>query len=124
MKPSFPMLIMLAVVLAAVSGCSQLYLFDGIVVDGDGQPIANATIVVYPLGWKRSSQNLGGGTSNNDGTFEANWSTAVGVEYFRMIVSKDGYQEHLRLVEADKKNLRIVLERSVSAEDEDGNTLQ
>ena len=124
MRPNFVKLVLLAAVLTTVSGCSRVYLFDGIVVDGDGQPIADATIVVYPHDWKRPSHDLADGISNSDGSFEAIWGSAVGVEYFHMVVTKDGYREHLRLVEADEKELRIVLERSTHAEDVNGRSHQ
>lgn len=117
MKPKLPTLFILATLLATVAGCSRVYIFDGIVVDGDGQPIVDATIIVYPLDWEQPSLDRTDGVSDSDGAFEANWGNAVGVEYFRMIVSKDGYREHNRLVEADEKNLRIVLERMSNGAD-------
>ena len=117
MKSKLVIPLVFATLLATVSGCSRVYLFDGLVVDGDGQPIAGATIIVYPHDWERPSFERSDGTSDDDGSFEANWGNAVGVEYFRMVVSKDGYKEHERLVEADARDLRIVMERAVVVDD-------
>lgn len=105
-------LVLVALLLSTVSGCSRIYRFTGTVVDGDGNPISDARIALYPHDWEQPSSDHSDGTSNGDGGFEATWGSAVGVEYFRMVVSKEGYKDHLRLVEADAKDLRIVLERA------------
>lgn len=99
------------ILILSLSGCSQLYTFEGIVVDGDGQPISGAAIMLYPHNWERPSRIGNNGTSGDDGTFVATWCCAVGVDFFRMAVSMDGYREQDPLVKADEKNLRIVLER-------------
>ena len=111
MKPSQMMLVILATVLAAALGCSRGYLFEGIVVDGDGNPIGGATINLYPHDWKRQSFGRPDGTSEEDGTFKANWGSAVGIGFFQMVVEKEGFREQQQLVKADAKNLRILLER-------------
>ena len=102
---------MLALLLAVISGCSRNYSFDGEIVDGDGKPIAAASINFYPHEWKRKEFGRADGVSAEDGTFKADWGSAVGVKFFHMVVSKDGYREQIQLVEADAKKLRVVMER-------------
>lgn len=102
----------LALLLLVLPGCSRLYHFDGVIVDGDGAPIAGATVTLYPHDWDRPSQLGGDGESDEDGKFEATWGNAVGVEYFNMVITADGYRESELLVAADRKNLRIVLQRN------------
>jgi hypothetical protein len=108
---------MLALLVLAVPGCSRLYDFDGIIVDGDGAPVAGASVTLYPHDWERPTQLGGNGESGDDGKFEATWGNAVGVDYFRIVISADGYRESEQLVEADQKNLRIVLEREAKLTD-------
>ena len=108
-----PRLVALALVmlLLTVSGCSRIYSFDGQIVDGDGKPIAGASVNFYPHDWKRQEFGREDGKSEEDGSFKAGWGSAVGVEYFNMVVMKDGYREQVLLVKADAKNLRVVMER-------------
>lgn len=101
----------LALLPAVISGCSRNYSFDGEIVDGDGKPIAAASINVYPHEWKRKEFGSTDGISAEDGTFNADWGNAVGVKFFHMVVSKDGYREQIQLVKADAKKLRVVMER-------------
>ena len=104
-----------ALLVVSLPGCSRVYLFDGIVVDGGGNPIANATVMLFPHDWKRPVQFRADGESGDDGKFDANWGSAVGVDYFRIVIAADGYRETEQLVEADRKNLRIVLERDTDS---------
>jgi hypothetical protein len=111
MKPSFLLLLAFITLLTTVQGCSRIYRFDGTIVDGDGKPIAGASINFYPHDWKRQEFGREDGRSEEDGTFKAGWGSAVGVKYFNIVAAKDGYREHVQLITADAKNLRIVLER-------------
>jgi len=114
MKP--PRLVALAIMmlLASVTGCSRVYYFEGEIVDGDGAPIAGALVNIYPHDWARQEFGRADGISEEDGSFKAEWGSAVGVEYFNMVVSKDRYREQVQLVRADAKNLRIVMQRDHS----------
>ncbi len=98
-------------------GTKPIVIAGGNHCHGDGQPIAGATILLYPSGWERPSFERDDGTSDLDGSFQANWGLAVGVDFFRMVVSNPGYREHERLVEADATGLRIVMERVSNADD-------
>jgi hypothetical protein len=111
MKPPQLVTLALMILLAAVSGCSRVYSFDGEIVDGDGTPIAGASVNFYPHDWTHPEFGRADGISEEDGSFKAGWGSAVGVEYFNMVVSKDGYREQVQLVKADAKNLRVVMER-------------
>ena len=71
-----------AILILSLSGCSRLYDFEGIVVDGDGQPISGATIMLYPHDCERPTQFRNDGISGEDGSFVATWGVAVGVDYF------------------------------------------
>jgi len=101
----------------SIAGCSRAYQFEGIVVDGDGIPIQDATIIVYPHGDDRPSYDQVDGTSEETGRFEATWGLAPGINFFQMIVSADGYRPNKRIVEADANDLRIVMERIRSDEE-------
>lgn len=97
--------------LATLSGCSRVYNFDGKIVDGDGNGIEGASINFYPHDWTRQEFGRADGTSKADGSFKADWGSAVGVEIFNIVVSKEGYREQVQLVKADARDLRIVMER-------------
>lgn len=73
--------------------------------------------MLYPHDWERPTQRRADGESGDDGKFDASWGSAGGVDYFRLVVSADGYRESEQLVEADRKHLRIVLEREADAAD-------
>ncbi len=111
MKPPRLVTLVLMVLLALVPGCSQVYRFDGKIVDGDGTPIGGASVNFYPHDWERQGFGRADGISEEDGSFEAVWGSATGVEYFYMVLSKGGYREQVQLVKADAKNLRVVMER-------------
>lgn len=111
MKPSQMLLLLLGAVLAATSGCSHPYFFDGIVVDGDGTPIEGASISVYSLDRKIKSSVYTHDNSMEDGTFHVGWNGYGGDDFFRMTVAKKGFREQELIVEDRAKNLRIVLER-------------
>lgn len=111
MKPSLIALLVFAMLFAAIPGCSRIYRFEGVIVDGDGNPIGGALINLYPHDWKREEFGRPDGTSEADGTFKASWGSAVGIEFFNMVIAKDGYREQEQLVRAGARNLRIVLER-------------
>ncbi|MFN7289983.1 MAG: hypothetical protein ACK5YR_21775 [Pirellula sp.] len=111
MKPLQFVTLVLMMLLATVSGCSRVYFFDGQIVDGDGRPIVGASVNLYPHDWPRMEFGRADDKSEEDGSFKANWGSAVGIEYFNMIVTKDGYREQVLLVKADTKELRVVMER-------------
>ncbi|XZE36699.1 hypothetical protein SH501x_002283 [Pirellulaceae bacterium SH501] len=64
-----------------------------------------------PHDWARQQSASADGISEEDGSFKAEWGSAVGVEYFSMVVSKDGCREQVQFVRADAKNLRVVMQR-------------
>ena len=84
MKPSTA--IILALLLLVLPGCSRLYDFDGVIVDGDGLPIVGATVTLYPHDWKRPTHLGANGESGEDGKFDAAWGNAVGVEYLPTLI--------------------------------------
>jgi hypothetical protein len=116
MKTIQSSLLALTALFICVSGCGRTYSFSGVVVDGNGNGIADARIVLFPSDWKRpeydEAQN--DGKTESDGTFEAGWCCATGVKFFRMVTSKSGYHEDVRIVSADEKNLRVVLSLDVA----------
>jgi hypothetical protein len=105
---------MAALAMICVTSCSRVYQFAGIVIDGDGQPIAGATFAINPHDWDEPDSFDSHDRSAEDGTFETGWGSAVGVEFFRFKTRCDGFVEDERIVEADAKNLRIVLAREPS----------
>lgn len=111
MKPTRLVTMSLMCLLATLSGCSRVYNFDGKIVDGDGKGIEGASINFYPHDWTRQEFGRANGTSEADGSFKADWGSAVGVEIFNMVVSKEGYREQVQIVKADARDLRIVMER-------------
>ena len=94
-----------------VCGCSRTYTFTGIIVDGEGKPVGGATIVVYPVDWNRPVVPEKGATSKADGNFTANWGHAVGIKYFSLVVTGDGFMKQVRIVSADQRGIRVVLEK-------------
>ena len=88
--------------------------FFGIVVDGQGIEIDDAQIVLHPhdepLIWSNIRQK-----TNSDGTFEAVWSCTPGVKFFRMLVSKPGYDGDNRIADANAEKIRVVLSHSSEA---------
>lgn len=69
---------------------------------------------VCPHDWARQEFASEDGIYEEDDSFIAEWGSAVGVEYFSMVLSKDGYREQVQLVRADAKNLRVVMQRDHS----------
>lgn len=120
MNLKFTLFVATAVFLTAVSGCSELYHFTGVVVDGDGVPVSGASIFLRPHDWEapswdyKPSKPATPGTMNTsdaDGTFEACWGSNPSVEFFRMTIVKEGYKTSEQIVVANAKDVRIVLER-------------
>lgn len=110
------LLIALAALMLLVPGCSRVYEFTGIIVDGSGNPISNAVVSVWPVTFETTPceaepQNVSNANCDETGAFSLGWCCAVGVEFFRMKVTADGFKDDFRIVEADAKDLRIVLER-------------
>lgn len=111
MKPlSLPMLL-IVMLITATAGCSSVYQFAGIVVDGQGIGIDGAQIVLYPHDANKPESTAGQETLS-DGTFESSWCCTPGVKFFRMTVSKTGYDDDNRIVSGDERNIRVVLSRS------------
>ena len=108
-------LLVLATLFACFAGCGRTYSFSGIVLDGQGVGIVGAKIVLYPHDWKRPvyDDQHNDEKTKGDGTFEAGWCCATGVKFFRIVVSKSGYDEDTRIVSADEKDIRVVLSRVV-----------
>ena len=94
--------------LPCIAGCSRSYLFQGVVVDGQGVGIMGADVIVYPNDQERSQSRNGGKTGPN-GKFEVGWGSIPGVKFFKIEVSKAGYEADKRLVPADEHSIRIVL---------------
>lgn len=115
MKTTPVLLLILTIMFAAVSGCGQIYTIAGVTVDGDGNPIGSASIYLYPHGQERQPIARPNGTSEDNGAFEAGYGTATGIKFFQIVVSKAGFKDHQQLVEANAKNVRIVLERLATA---------
>ena len=126
MKLNVFAMLLLAVTLVAISGCSELYNFEGMVVDGDGNPVSGALILLHPADWPEENKlyrpegpHVPGSSnvSDLDGTFVATWGCAIDVEVFRMTVLRDGYKESERVVIlANTKDIRVVLEREPEVE--------
>ncbi len=115
MKPISLAIVLLAMLITTTSGCSRRdYRFVGIVVDGQGIGIDDAQIVLYPQDEPPPASTTEQKT-NSDGTFEARWSNTREIKFFRMIVSKPGYDDDNRIVSADEENIRVVLSRSSKA---------
>ncbi len=108
MKPFVAVLLTIGLVLPCIAGCSKLYRFAGIVVDGQGIGIVDADVLVYPHDDKQAAR-LSGKKTKQDGTFETGWVDGPGRKFFRMVVSKNGYELDKRIVLAEEENLRIVL---------------
>lgn len=104
-------LIVSGIPLACIAGCSRSYSFTGVVVGGQGAGIIDAKIIIYPHDWERPEyhEQYRDGKTESDGVFQAGWCCATGVESFRMVVSKPGYDEDIRIVAADEKDNRVVL---------------
>ena len=111
MKPLSLPFVLLTMLITATLGCSRVYQFDGIVVDGQGIGIDDAQIFLYPHDAKKPESTEGQKTLS-DGTFEAGWCCTPGIQFFRMTVSKIGYDDDNRIITADEKNIRVVLSRS------------
>ena len=119
METRYGALLIVGILLTSLTGCSRLYQFEGVVVDGDGNPISAALVCLRPHDWPARSirrpaspRKLGApNTSDNDGTFEATWGNAVGVEFFTMAVIKDGFKDNTQTVPADAKDIRVAMER-------------
>jgi hypothetical protein len=104
----------LSICLAVLStaGCSRAYNFSGIVVDGDGLPIAGASFAIQPHDWNEPDWFDPKQLSGDDGRFSTGWGSAVGVEFFKFTTAKEGFDNDVRLVEADATDIRIVLSRT------------
>ena len=111
MKPLSLHFLLLAILITVTAGCSRGYQFAGIVVDGQGIGINEAQIVLYPHDASKTESTEGQKTLSN-GTFEASWCCTPGIKFFRMTVSKIGYDDDNRIISADEKNIRVVLSRS------------
>ena len=111
MKTLKAILLILGILLACIAGCSRPYSFSGIVLDGQGVGIGDARIILYPHDQKRPRYNdqYSDGKTDSDGTFEAGWCCATGVRFFRIVVSKSGYDDDTRIVSANEKGIRVVL---------------
>lgn len=109
LRNTFPALI--AICLCSLAGCSRHYDFAGVVLDGDGRPIANATFAIGPDDWPKPDWFDDSTVSASDGTFRTGWGSATGVSHFRFITRCDGYIDDDRIVKADTLDLRIVLTR-------------
>lgn len=98
-----------------VVGCSSGFETFGVVLDGDGEPLAKAVVTLFD----GISPDFGFSTPvSDDGTFKAGISTAPGVERFRMVTSCDGYHDDERFVYSDDDTShRIVLLRLTAQED-------
>jgi len=83
-----------------------------IVVDGDGLPIAGAAFAIQPHDWNQPDRFDSEEFSGSDGRFSVLWGNAVGVEFFKFVTAKEGFDNDVRLVEADATNIRIVLSRA------------
>lgn len=101
-------LLAIGLFLPCIAGCSRSYLFEGVVVDGQGVGIMGADVIVYPYDQERSQSGNGGKTRAN-GKFEVGWGSIPGVKFFKMELSKTGYEADKRLVLADERGIRIVL---------------
>lgn len=109
-RPILPFCICLAMLTTA--GCGRLYNFSGIVVDGDGLPIAGASFAIQPHDWNEPEWFDPEELSGSDGYFSAHWGQAPGVEFFKFTTAKEGFDNDVRLVEADATDIRIVLSRT------------
>ncbi len=122
MKLNFIPILLVATILASISGCSRKYLFDGIVVDSGGNPIAGAVVLLNPSDWPAKSYDYPDkppvpgleNVSEADGSFKATWGYAVGVKSFRMVVIKDGFKDNTQIVKADAKGIRVVMEHDIT----------
>jgi hypothetical protein len=108
MKPITRVLLAIGLFLPCIAGCSRSYLFEGVVVDGQGVGIMGADVIVYPYDQERSQSRNGGKTGPN-GKFEVGWGSVPGVKFFKMEVSKTGFDVDKRLVLEDEQGIRIVL---------------
>ncbi len=108
MKPIVSVVFAIGLFLPCIAGCSRSYLFEGVVVDGQGVGIIGADVIVYPYDQERSQSGNDGKTGAN-GKFEVGWGSIPGVKFFKMEVSKTGYEADKRLVLADEHSIRIVL---------------
>lgn len=111
MKPLSLPILLLMLLISATAGCSRAYQFSGVVVDGQGIGIDGAQIVLYPHDANKP-KSTAGQTTLSDGTFESSWCCTPGVKFFRMTVSKTGYDDDNRIVSGDERNIRVVLSRS------------
>jgi hypothetical protein len=108
MKPIATVLLAIGLFLPCIAGCSRSYLFEGVVVDGQGVGIIGADVIVYPYDQERSRSGNGVKTGAN-GKFEVGWGSIPGVKFFKMEVSKAGFDVDKRLVLEDEQGIRIVL---------------
>ena len=102
----------LAVVVLSSAGCSRLYDFAGVVIDGDGNPIPNASFAINPHGWDAPGRFDPSSKSGPDGRFTVSWGNATGVEYFTFVTACEGFANDSRVVAADATDIRIVLART------------
>ncbi|WP_158231114.1 hypothetical protein [Rhodopirellula bahusiensis] len=104
-----------------VAGCSSGFETSGIVLDGDGKPLAKAVVTLFD----GISPDFGFSTPvSDDGTFTAGISTAPGIERFRMVTSCDGYHDDERIVYSDDNaSHRIVLSRLPAQKDVELNSV-
>ena len=95
-----------------VASCSRHYDFGGVVLDGDGRPIAGATFAMNPSDWPKPDWSDPNIVSGADGAFRTGWGSATGVTFFRFTTRCQGYDPDCRIVRGDDVDLRIVLSRS------------
>jgi hypothetical protein len=69
--------LLLGLTILVTAGCSRLYTFTGIVVDGDGKPIEGAAFAIQPHGWNEPDMFNPNEASGADGRFNVHWSPAV-----------------------------------------------
>lgn len=103
----------LAVCIAATTGCSRGYHFSGVVLDGNAAPIPGAKIFVVPhqrdVNLGDFSQASANAVSQDNGEFEASYCCTPGYDYFLLITSCDGYLDDVRIVSAETTGIRVVL---------------
>lgn len=104
---------LLTLCLLTTAGCSRAYEFAGVVLDGNGVPIAGATFALAPHGTNEPNLTDSDAVSAADGTFTAGWCCIPDVDFFILTTSCDGYVDDVRIVTADESSIRIVLARDL-----------
>jgi hypothetical protein len=103
------------IVLSLIIGCDGYTAAGGHIVDGNGTPLAEATITMT-----QSGDDVGiPESSGADGSFHASGSHAPSHDPLMFRVKKDGFRDHTQHIPAGivDEDMRIVMERITNSDE-------